>query len=78
MSSPSRIAMLAMTIEGDPPMPLHKLIVFLKRATGIGYRDYPPIRDDPKHIEMECKLREKRETLYKDLERLEKALRNGH
>jgi hypothetical protein len=56
-------------------MPFREIIVWLSRATGVGYRRYEPLVAKEVDIKKASDLREKADRLAMDIERLERELR---
>lgn len=56
-------------------MSLDNIIVWLKRATGIGYKRYKPLSETTVSIEKMPNIKEKADRLNRDFDRLERELR---
>lgn len=64
-----------MTIEASAAMTLNDILIWASRATGIGYRHYPPLvgnEIDPKKAQEFNELADK---LVRDVDRLDRELR---
>jgi hypothetical protein len=61
--------------ENNRFCPLKRLIVWLKRATGLGYSKYPPLPDSPP-VDPQTgeRLKKKSDEVVQEVERLEKEL----
>lgn len=56
--------------------PVGRIVVWIKRATGIYYRDFPPLPTDPiVHPDCGGRLKRKSSEIVREVERLEEELR---
>jgi hypothetical protein len=62
-------------MEVNRRMALRSIILWLKRATGIGYKHPKPIEHETHGPEQAAELKHKTDKLVRDMERLEQELR---
>jgi hypothetical protein len=58
-------------------MALQEILVWLSRATGVGYHQYDPLVKSEVDVKKASDLREKADRLAADIERLERELRRN-